>query len=29
MHILMGSVAEGVLRQSDIPVMLLRVRDDD
>ncbi|MCX8747566.1 MULTISPECIES: universal stress protein [Snodgrassella] len=29
MHILMGSVAEGVLRQSDIPVMLLRVREDD
>ena len=28
MHVLMGSVAEGVLRQSDIPVMLLRVRDD-
>lgn len=29
MHVLMGSVAEGVLRQSDIPVMLLRVRDDN
>ena len=25
MHLLMGSVAEGVLRQADIPVMLLRV----
>lgn len=29
MHVLMGSVAEGVLRQSDIPVMLLRVREDN
>ena len=29
MHLLMGSVAEGVLRQADIPVMLLRVQDDD
>lgn len=29
MHLLMGSVAEGVLRQADIPVMLLRVRNDD
>lgn len=28
LHALMGSVAEGVLRQADIPVMLLRVRDD-
>lgn len=29
MHLLMGSVAEGVLRQADIPVMLLRVANDD
>ncbi|WP_037587527.1 universal stress protein [Stenoxybacter acetivorans] len=29
MHMLMGSVAEGVLRQADIPVMLLRVPHDD
>lgn len=29
MHLLMGSVAEGVLRQADIPVMLLRVPHDD
>lgn len=29
MHLLMGSVAEGVLRQADIPVMLLRVKDGD
>lgn len=29
MHLLMGSVAEGVLRQADIPVMLLRVAQDD
>ncbi|WP_066567917.1 universal stress protein [Snodgrassella sp. CFCC 13594] len=28
MHALMGSVAEGVLRQADMPVMLLRVRKD-
>lgn len=29
MHLLMGSVAEGVLRQADIPVMLLRDPKDD
>ena len=28
MHLLMGSVAEGVLRQVDIPVMLVRSRDE-
>ncbi|MDO5686541.1 MAG: universal stress protein [Neisseria sp.] len=28
MHLLMGSVAEGVLRQVDVPVMLIRKADD-
>lgn len=28
MHLLMGSVAEGVLRQVDVPVMLVRKSDD-
>ena len=29
MHLLMGSVAEGVLRKSPIPVLLIRHQDDD
>ena len=29
MHLLMGSVAEGVLRQADMPIMLVRERADD
>lgn len=29
MHLLMGSVAEGVLRQVSVPVMLVRRLDDD
>lgn len=28
MHMLMGSVAEGVLRQVDVPVMLVRKREE-
>ena len=29
MNLIMGSVAEGVLRKSDVPVMLLRYRDEE
>lgn len=29
MHLLMGSVAEGVLKQADVPVLLLRNPGDD
>ena len=29
MHLLMGSVAEGVVRKSDIPVLLVRRKDED
>ncbi len=29
MHLLMGSVAEGVLRQADMPIMLVRDRADN
>lgn len=29
MHLLMGSVAEGVLKQTDVPVLLLRNPGDD
>ncbi|UOO82303.1 universal stress protein [Uruburuella testudinis] len=29
MHLLMGSVAEGVLRKADVPVLLVRHQDDD
>ncbi len=29
MHLLLGSVAEGVLRQSKVPVLLVRQEDDD
>lgn len=28
MHLLMGSVAEGVVRKSDVPVLLVRHKDD-
>lgn len=28
MHLLMGSVAEGVVRKSDVPVLLVRRKDD-
>ena len=29
LHLLMGSVAEGVLRQSPLPVLLFRRPDDE
>ncbi len=29
MHLLMGSIAEGVLRQADMPILLVRDRSDD
>ena len=28
MHLLMGSVAEGVMRKTKLPVLLVRRRDD-